>query len=400
MATRATPTRTTPTRTPPSPAALGRAVEPLDVERFLSEHWERQPLVVPRGEKGRFDDLLSTRDVEHLITETGIRLPAFRLVKAGETVSDYAADLSWRPAPFTGVADVLRVLEEFERGATIVLQGLHHLWLPLARYCRRLEGFLGHPVQANAYYTPAGSQGLPVHHDTHEVISLQVAGSKRWLVYEPVLELPLKNQRYRSALGAPGEPMLDVTLRAGDTLYLPRGWLHQALTSDEDSLHITVGVNVRRWIDEARVELDAAESELSFRQTIDDEDPPELPALDAEAVRARARARFVASRRPILDGQLAELRALATLSADDELERRDTVIADLHRTTLTFEGKALRFPARLAAELEFLVTTEAPFRAAELPGELDEAGRLVLVRRLVREGFLRHAVQRHTASGG
>ena len=99
-------------------------------------------------------------------------------------------------------------------------------------------------MQANAYYTPAGSQGLPVHHDTHEVISLQVAGSKRWLVYEPVLELPLKNQRYRSALGEPGEPMLDVTLRAGDTLYLPRGWLHQALTSDEDSLHITVGINV------------------------------------------------------------------------------------------------------------------------------------------------------------
>ena len=161
MATRATPTRTTPTRTPPSPAALGRAVEPFELERFLAEHWERQPLVVPRGEEGRFDDLLSTRDVERLITETGIRLPAFRLVKAGETVSGYAADLSWRPAPFTGVADVHRVLEEFERGATIVLQGLHHLWLPLARYCRQLEAFLGHPVQANAYYTPAGSQGLP-----------------------------------------------------------------------------------------------------------------------------------------------------------------------------------------------------------------------------------------------
>ena len=69
----------------------------------------------------------------------------------------------------------LEVLEEFEHGATIVLQGLHHNWLPLARYSRHLEAFLGHPVQANAYYTPAGSQGLPVHHDTHEVISLQVA---------------------------------------------------------------------------------------------------------------------------------------------------------------------------------------------------------------------------------
>jgi ribosomal protein L16 Arg81 hydroxylase len=391
MATPATPTRTTPTRTPPSPAALARAVEPLEIERFLAEHWERKPLVVPRAEEGRFDDLLSVRDVERLLTETAIRTPAFRLVRAGETVAGYTTDLSWRPSPFTGVADVRRVLEEFERGATIVLQGLHHNWLPLARYCRHLESFLGHPVQANAYFTPAGSQGLPVHHDTHEVISLQVAGTKRWLVYDPVLELPLKNQRYRSALGEPGEPVLDLTLAAGDTLYLPRGWLHQALTSEDDSLHITVGVNVRRWVDEAHAALEDAESELPFRQTIDAEEPPGLPELDADAVRLRARERFVRTRRPILDGQLSELRALPSLTTEDELERRDTVIADLDGTRLVFEGKTLRFPERLAPELQFLVTAEQPFRASELPGDLDGDGRLVLLRRLVREGFLRRS---------
>jgi len=391
MAIPATPTRTTPTRTPPSPAALARAVEPLDIERFLAEHWERKPLVVPRAEEGRFDDLLSVRDVERLLTETAIRTPAFRLVRAGETVAGYTTDLSWRPSPFTGVADVRRVLEEFERGATIVLQGLHHNWLPLARYCRHLESFLGHPVQANAYFTPAGSQGLPVHHDTHEVISLQVAGTKRWLVYDPVLELPLKNQRYRSALGEPGEPVLDLTLAAGDTLYLPRGWLHQALTSEDDSLHITVGVNVRRWVDEAHAALEDAESELPFRQTIDAEEPPGLPELDADAVRLRARERFVRTRRPILDGQLSELRALPSLTTEDELERRDTVIADLDGTRLVFEGKTLRFPDRLAPELHFLVTAEQPFRASELPGDLDGDGRLVLLRRLVREGFLRRS---------
>ena len=350
-----TPIPTPTTRTLPSSLALDRALAPVESESFFAEHWERKPLVVPRGEEGRFDDLLSVRDVERLITETAIRTPAFRLVKASATVSDYTTDLPWRPSAFTGVADVRRVLAEFEAGATIVVQGLHHNWLPLARYCRQLEAFLGHPAQANAYYTPRGSQGLPVHHDTHEVISLQVAGEKRWLVYEPVLELPLKNQRYRSALGAPGEPVLDVTLRAGDTMYLPRGWLHQALTSGSDSLHITVGVNVRRWIDEAHAELDEQEGELAFRETIDAAEPPELPTLDAGVVRHRARERFVRSRRPILDGQLSELRRLDELTVETELERRDTVIADLHGTRLVFEGRDIVFPDRLAAELEFLL---------------------------------------------
>ena len=58
-------------------------------------------------------------------------------------------------------------------------------------------------------------------------------------------------------------------LRAGDAMYLPRGWLHQALTSDFDSLHITVGVNVRRWIDEARAELDEQADDIAYRRTID-----------------------------------------------------------------------------------------------------------------------------------
>ena len=185
--------------------------------------------------------------------------------------------------------------------------------------------------------------------------------------------------------------MLDVTLRAGDTLYLPRGWLHQALTSDSDSLHITVGVNVRRWIDEAHAELDAQKRELAFRETIDAAEPPELPALDADTVRRRARERFVRSRRPILDGQISELRRLDELTVETELERRDTVIADLHGTRLVFEGRDIHFPERLAPELEFLLTIPGPFCAAGLPGSLDAAGRLVLVRRLVREGFLRRS---------
>ena len=389
MVTPTTQTRTTPT--PTSPSALERAVAPARAEEFLAEYWERKPLVVPRGEAGRFDDLLSVRDVERLITETAIRLPSFRLVKAGATVSGYARDVSWRPEPFTGVADVPRVLREFEDGATIVLQGLHHSWLPLARYCRHLEAYFGHPAQANAYFTPRGSQGLPVHHDTHEVFTLQVSGQKRWLVYEPAFELPLKTQRYRSALGAPGEPVLDVTQNAGDTLYLPRGWLHQALTSETDSLHITVGVSVRTWLDEARSAVERGAGDLEFRRAVDGAEPPELPALDREAAARRARRRLVRTRRPILDGQLSELRDLDRLTAETRLERRDTVIADLDGTTLSFEGRELEFPMRLADELGFLVETTEPFTAAQLPGALDEAGRLVLVRRLVREGFLRRS---------
>ena len=396
MATRATRTRTR--TTPPSDAALGRALEPVDIEAFLAETWERRPLHVARGERGRFDDLLSARDAERLVTEPGLRYPAFRLVKAGAKLDpgDYTVDLAWRPVPFGGTADVGRVASEWEGGATIVLQGLHLNWGPVATYCRELEARLGHPAQCNAYWTPSGSQGLPVHHDTHDVFVLQVSGRKRWLVYEPVWELPLKDQRYTAAMGEPGEVVLDVELEAGDTLYLPRGWLHEALTSDEDSLHLTVGVNVITWLAAFRAALDRCADDVEFRRSLpgDGEGAEALlqrmaVRLEADEVAAAARRRLVESRRPVLDGQLSQLRAIDALAADTRVERRPTVIALLDGGRLSFEGKALVFPEQAVAELEALVDAEEPVRPIDLPGRLDESGRLVLVRRLVREGFLR-----------
>ena len=253
-------------------------------------------------------------------------------------------------------------------------------------------------MQANSYYTPRRAQGFAVHHDTHDVFALQVAGEKRWLVYEPRLELPLKDQRWSAELGPVGEPVLDLTLRAGDTLYLPRGWPHEALTSDSDSLHVTVGVNQYTWIDAFKAALAELEDDVDFRRSVPLDGSCEadlasrlVARLGAEEVASRMRARFVGSRRPVLGGQLSEVKALRSLDVETLVERRPTVIADLDDTTLVFEGKRVRFPEHARGELEAVFAADEPFTAASLPGELDDDGRLVLVRRLIREGFLRRS---------
>jgi hypothetical protein len=396
---RATPTRTTRTLRRASELAFGRCLDPVDAETFFAEYWERRPLVLHRDEPGRFDELLSETDVERLVCSTAIRYPAFRLVREGGQVDlgAYTGDISWRP-PFTRTADVPRVLAEWEAGATIVLQALHVNWHPLAVFCRLLEGALDRALQANAYYTPRGSQGFAVHHDTHDVLVLQIVGEKRWLLYEPLLELPLKHQRYSRELGRHGAPGDDLVLRPGDTLYLPRGWLHQAETSTSDSLHVTIGITAYTWIDAVRDALGECEGELSYRRSVGSGDGDGLAGsigekLDPELVEQRRRRRLLGSRRPIREDGISQLRALEGLDAQSAVERRETVIADLedtsHGLALVFEGKEVRFPAHAATELEACFEHDGPFRPAELPGQLDEEGRLVLVRRLVREGFLR-----------
>jgi hypothetical protein len=350
--------------------------------------------VVARDEEGRFDDLLSVQDLERLLSSGGLRYPGFRLVKAGEKldVGSYTTNVPWRPVAFSGTADVGRVLAEFEQGATVVLQGMHHSWPPLGEFCRVLEGELGHPAQANAYFTPREAQGLPVHHDTHDVFSLQVAGEKRWLVYPPAVELPLKDQRYTAQLGGPGEPVHDVLLRPGDTLYLPRGWLHEAKTSSFDSLHITVGVNVRTWIDAIKGALADCGDDVEFRRspegTADHLLERLFARLDPEAVAARLRRQLVDTRRPVLPGQLTQMRGLDALTLATPVRRRPTVLFDRTGASLRYEGKEVAFPTEAEEAIRFVAEADEPFLPDELPGDLDEESRLVLVRRLVREGFL------------
>jgi JmjC domain len=401
-----TPTRTARTAIPTAAtrsSALERCLSPVEADRFFGEYWEQAPLLVPRDEEGRFLDLLSIAEVERRVTEGGLRHPAFRVVKedAKIVLGDYAEDIPWTPTSFSGSALVERIAAQFEGGATIVLQALQLQHLPLADFCRDLERELGHPVQANAYYTPASAQGFKVHHDTHDVLCLQVEGEKRWLVYAPVLELPLKSQKYSAELGEPGEPVLDVRMRAGDTLYLPRGWLHQAMTSDTASLHLTVGINVTTWRDAVRSAVDeAAKEEVVFRRGVrEDGAPPDglfealAARLTPEAVARRQRRSFVEGRRPIRGDAFDQLRGLDELDSDTELARRETVIAaldvDEREARLSFEGRTLRLPARIAAELEYVLRIEESFTAADLPGRLDDESRLVLLRRLVREGLLR-----------
>jgi hypothetical protein len=95
----------------------------------------------------------------------------------------------------------------------------------------------------------------------------------------------------------------------------------------------------------------------------------------------------------VLDDQIAQVRDLDSLGLDDPLLRRSTVISDLEETeteaVLRFEGKEVRFPAHAREAVTGAHAAGGAFTAADLPGALDGPGRLVLVRRLVREGFLR-----------
>jgi hypothetical protein len=117
-----------------------------------------------------------------------------------------------------------------------------NLW----RLCASLEGSLGCLVGCNQYITPPGKQGLAPHYDDVEIFVLQVQGEKLWKLYEKK-EFMLANapsgDLLETSLGAP--PSMEVTLRPGDCLYMPRGTVHHATASSQSS-HLTIST-YQRW---------------------------------------------------------------------------------------------------------------------------------------------------------
>lgn len=386
-----------------------------DVDRFLASHWGRAPLHREAADPARFADVFSLDDVDRFVSTSFPRLPAFRLVKDGTPVDPgrYTKTARIGGQAVSGVGDPGRIFEEFRRGATIVLQGLQRSSESVAWFCRALELELTHPVQTNAYVTPAGARGLGVHYDTHDVFVLQMAGRKEWAVYEPVLDDPLPSQPWHTGRGEPGPPVLEVELRAGDCLYMPRGFLHSARAQEDMSAHLTVGVLTHTWFDVLRDVVAGIADDAVFRRSLPAgfaRDEAGLAAgvesavaglrdwlekVDGAEVAASVAAKFWSSRPPILAGQLHQVLALDGVGDDTVLRRRPGSVCHLvpgpERLTVQLGDRRLEMPGDLEPALRRLAAGE-PVRLGDLGDLLDEQSRSVLARRLVREGLLEIAL--------
>lgn len=384
---------------------------------FLDSYWGTKPLLSPAERlPAGFTDLLDLAGVDELLSRRGLRTPFLRVAREGRMVPvDRYTGPGGAGAEIPDQVLDERVLTLFDGGATLVLQGLHRLWPPLVEFAGSLAGQLRHPVQVNAYLTPPGSRGFATHYDTHDVFVLQCAGTKRWRVHPPVLPDPLERQPWGGladevAATAEAPPVLDVVLRAGDALYLPRGWLHAAQTLGEQSLHLTVGVRTitRYALVEALLDLATEEPRLrrSVPPGVEVADPDQIAAeladtvealrdwlakADPVAVAERLRRRYWPAGRPAPIRPVAQAAAIRDVDGDTRLMVRPGLRWRLldpggDRVAVQVSDRTLDAPSWCAPALLALLNGEVS-RVADLP-ELDREDQITLARRLLREAFV------------
>jgi bifunctional lysine-specific demethylase and histidyl-hydroxylase NO66 len=323
--------------------ALGYVIGPERIAAFFDSIYEREALVVAHGQPGRFDGLLSIDAVDRIVTQVDLREGQLDLADASRQLrrSDYVDD--------AGYIDRGAVADFHRAGATIILQQAHQLEPSLGRFCRALESVFSSHVQTNLYLTPPNAQGFRTHYDNHDVFVIQVAGEKAWRLYDKPVDTPYRGEGFEAGKFEAGELKQEFLLRAGDCAYVPRGLMHDAMTSGaEPSLHITVGLITRTWAD---LMLEAV-SEVALREPELRRSLPAgyaLPGFGRETARAHLRKLAEVVAREI------QLDPALDLLADNFIRSR---AAD-NRFTVRDAAKPI------AADDCFRAHRRAPFRIAE-----------------------------------
>jgi hypothetical protein len=316
---------------------------------FLKDHWLKSFVHIP-GKKGRFTPLLPWNDLNAILEQHRLTPPRLKLYRDGQQI-DPAQYLT--PAMF-GVPrlDAGGLAVSLAQGASLILDDVQELAPRVRALMTSFQDALHTDAFANLYAGWHTRQAFHVHWDAQEAFVLQLNGRKRWKLYRPTRLHPLKNDMEPPPQPA-GLPAWEGILEDGDTLYIPRGWWHEAFPLDEPSLHLTVSLTPPTALDYLGWAMSRLRRHDELRASLPIEDEAArqgitatiarlLPDMLREASIADFLREWDANIRPAPCIRLPEA-AYEQFSAITEQSRMR--LASLHRLFFSKQGEDFVFPA-------------------------------------------------------
>jgi len=233
---------------------LGLTLDEFEKANRAGERLYRPKVFDP----GQLASLITIEEVEALLNTAPLVAPTVQVVKDRSRVpADRYSTGTGANGSSTPFVDPVKLFRCFRDGATIELRSMQRYQESLRRACWSLSAELGCAVTVNGFLSPVDVQALNPHFDHHDIIVVQVAGSKEWMRYEKNAAYPLHNNNWRRVRDSvdphllgddPAEAGSDL-LQPGDVLFIPRGGSHGVRSLDEVSLHLTFQLQEKTYYD-------------------------------------------------------------------------------------------------------------------------------------------------------
>ena len=268
-------------------------IAPVTRAEFFADYYDKKPLHIPAADSGnshRFDKVMNWDRLNTLLNMTPVwnsksllMVLDTKMVPAGA----YCEDSTDRYGNPVQSVDPVKVMDILRRGASLVANDIDSLTPEMRDVSTALENAFTGKVQVNLYCSWAAHKAFTSHFDTHDVMALHVAGEKTWRVYENRMPHPVRHRRYGNEIYTDlqhteqkGDVMMEITMRPGDVLYLPRGWYHDALADSPGAIHLACGITGIIGFDLLDALSDVAVDQELFRRNFPREDEGE-EALNA-----------------------------------------------------------------------------------------------------------------------
>ena len=198
------------------------------------------------GQSERFSDYFCVQDFERLVNQTSIwtpdRLDVYLDAKKVPPQNYYSKRQLHNGQRFRLEPSALQKM--LDSGASVVLHDIDGMTDGLKSLKQILAGYTGGRVESNLYYSQPRHQAFAIHFDVHEVFAFQIAGEKRWKIYQQPHRFPINHLAFLSGdiamhEQAKGPLSMDIVMKQGDFLYLPAGYYHQAICTNHMSIHLS-----------------------------------------------------------------------------------------------------------------------------------------------------------------
>lgn len=267
---------------PPRTLGLGDLLAPMSEEAFFSGVHGKDAVHI-EGAADKFDFAMTWDAMSGLLNQTALwtaatlelyldtqRIPPQEYTTAGHT----------RVGSQAPTVNLDRVRHWIRHGASIVLNDIQSLTPGMKDISRTLADRLGGKVQANLYCSWRAHQAFGVHFDTHDVFAMQIAGVKRWRIYQRPISDPINHPSFKNLDRAfhernHGPLSHDFLMKPGDMIYVPRGFYHEALAESDATMHISFGIVPVIGLDLLTALFERAVHDDLFRQAVPNPDVDE-----------------------------------------------------------------------------------------------------------------------------